>query len=126
MTSNKTERQKPNEHSSETHIKKFWAALSRYRAAQASIFAVQANDGSSGEVSDESMGNAIDALHEATCDVLNAPIGAAHQLLPKFELIEELMMKEVTIGPSSANYPVLAMASLKRDLLGLEGQTLTL
>ena len=109
----------------DARIKQFWAALSRYRAAQASIFAVQAKDESPGEVLDEDMGNAIDALHEATCDVLNAQIGAAHQLLLKFELIEELMMKETTIGPSSANYPVLAMASLKRDLLGLEGQTLT-
>jgi hypothetical protein len=71
------------------------------------------------------MGLAIDALSEATRDVLNAPIGAAHQLLPKFELIEELLMKEVMIGPLSANYQVLAMASLKRDLLDLEGQTLT-
>ena len=125
MTNNITERQKTRVNASDTRIKMFWAALSRYHAAQASIYAVMADDESPGKVLDENMGKAIDALHEATCDVLNAPIGTAHQFLPKFELIEELMTKEVTMGPSSANYPVLAMASLKRDLMGLEGQTLT-
>ena len=125
MENTSTELKSVYDATSETRIKMFWAALSRYHAAQASIYAVMADDESPGKVLDENMGNAIDALSEATCGVLNAPIGAAHQLLPKFELIEELMTKEVTMGPSSANYPVLAMASLKRDLLGLEGQTLT-
>lgn len=125
MENTSTELQSAYDATSEIRIKKFWAALSRYHAAQASIYAVMADDESPGKVLDENMGNAIGVLSEATCDVLNAPIGTAHQLLPKFELIEELMTKEVTMGPSSANYPVLAMASLKRDLLGLEGKTLT-
>lgn len=73
MTNNITERQKPRENASDTRIKSFWAALSRYHAAQASIYAVMADDESPGKVLDENMGNAIDALHEATCDVLNAP-----------------------------------------------------
>jgi hypothetical protein len=97
-------------------IRKFWSALSRYRLAQASSFALQANK----TCTDKEIVDAIHLLDKAVFEVLETPIGTAHQFLPKFEVVEELITYEYSVGQSAANYPVLPMASLRRDLLALK------
>jgi hypothetical protein len=98
------------------------AGLSRYRAAQASILSLQAQE----KNTDKEMEDALAEMRRAIYDVLDTPIGAAHQFFSKFEVVEELITQEDAAGKSSANYSILAMASLKRDLLELNGKTMEL
>lgn len=66
----------------------------------------------------------MERFHDATINLLNTPTGIPDQLLDKFEVLEELVTQERTMGESAANYPVIALASVKRDLLNMEGLVL--
>ncbi|WP_373503040.1 hypothetical protein [Aestuariivirga sp.] len=100
----------------------FWKVLARFRIAQAEVHKLE----SSGYDSDEPMFEAMKNLDNATLEVLQTPIGATCQLMHKFEVVDYLITEETLAGRSPINYPVLAMASLKRDLMMLNHQTVTL
>lgn len=121
MTNKSTEPQKAFEAECDNRIKKFWASLATYRQAQTSILLLQAKE----EATDEEMDEAIDEQCRAIHHVLTTPIGTAHQLFDKFEVVEELIVREDAVGKSRDNYPILALASFKRDLLELNGETIT-
>ena len=107
---------------SDIRIKKFWASLAAYRQSQTTILLLMAKE----KAPDEEMNEAIDQQCRAIHNVLATPIGAAYQFISKFEVVEELINKEDVVGESRDKYPILAMASLKRDLLALDGETLDL
>lgn len=77
------------------------------------------------ENTDDEMQEACSEQDEAIHRVLETPIGVPHQFLEKFDFVEELVVREDTMGPSTDKYAVLGMASLKRDILHLNDLHLT-
>jgi hypothetical protein len=96
--------------------RQFWAALARYRASQAAVIQIMAGNSDD----DEPMSAAIEERHLAIIGLMNTPIGVAHQFFHKMEVVEELIAKESIDGISTANYPMMAISSLKRDFVNLD------
>ena len=120
MENQSTELQKASEAESDNRINKFWTSLANYKEAQASILHLQAKE----ETPDEEFAVAQTRKHQAIHALLDTPIGIPHQLFYKFEILEELIVQEDVEGKSRDNYPVMALASFKRDLLAIDGKTL--
>lgn len=91
---------------------KFALAYSAWKAADAAVASAAAYG-----QSDDPMNDALDRQREAICTLLATPAALPYQLLHKFEIVDDLVIREKTEGESSANYPVKAMASLKIDLM---------